>query len=122
MTPLEQGVGKAVSHVTHDHEGERGMPAAKIAVVTASVRPRCRPGCAHSFFNFNPQVNPCHSSPCASYSIMQLKTRLWNSCYNVNNLEQVQAVMEAAHETARPSSSRHLPAPANMPVKHFIVI
>ena len=35
--------------------------------------------------------------------------------FNVNNLEQVQAVMEAAKETGAPVIRRPAPAPANMP-------
>jgi len=35
--------------------------------------------------------------------------------FNVNNLEQVQAVMEAARETGAPSSCRPAPGPASTP-------
>lgn len=37
--------------------------------------------------------------------------------FNVNNLEQVQAIMQAADEVNAPSSCKLLPALASMPVK-----
>lgn len=42
--------------------------------------------------------------------------------FNVNNLEQVQAIMEAASETASQLLCKHLPAPENMLVNHFLDI
>ena len=42
--------------------------------------------------------------------------------YNVNNVEQMRAIMEAADKTIPRSSCRHLPALVNTPARRFYAI
>ena len=58
---------------------------------------------------------------CASFSTTRPRTATVFLRFNVNNLEQVQAIMEAADEVRGASLSfRPLPVPASTPVKLFL--